>query len=83
MTLRESFLQGTHQYHLVEELDTMYLIRISPRKSSKWVAPPPEELITTEDLVRKESSVAGTDVERNGSSRAPEMTPSSVAARTE
>jgi len=71
------------QGRTLEELDTMYLLRISPRKSSKWVAPPPEELITTEDLVRKESSVAGTDVERNGGSRAPEMTPSPVATRTE
>jgi SP family sugar:H+ symporter-like MFS transporter len=67
----------------VEELDTMYLLRINPRKSSKWVAPSPEELVTTEKLVRKESGVTGTDVERNGGTRSLEMTPSPAAAPTE
>jgi SP family sugar:H+ symporter-like MFS transporter len=53
----------------VEEIDTMYLLHIDPRKSSKWIAPPPEELITTEKLVRGE--VSGTaDPEQNASTGA-------------
>jgi SP family sugar:H+ symporter-like MFS transporter len=67
----------------VEELDTMYLLRINPRESSKWVAPPPEELVTTEKLVRGESGVANTDMEYNGGTRAPDMTPSPAAVHTE
>jgi SP family sugar:H+ symporter-like MFS transporter len=61
----------------------MYLLHVNPRKSSKWVAPPPEELVTTEKLVRTDTGVAGTDVERNWGTKALEMTPSPAAARTE
>ena len=56
-------------YYLVEELDTMYLLRIDPRQSSKWVVPPMEELVTTEKLVRGESGATGTDVEHYGGTR--------------
>ncbi|KAL1845611.1 hexose transporter hxt5 [Paecilomyces lecythidis] len=31
----------------LEEIDTMYVMRIAPWKSSKWIPPPPEERITT------------------------------------
>jgi SP family sugar:H+ symporter-like MFS transporter len=47
----------------VEEIDTMYLIHVNPRESTKWIAPPPEQLITTEKLVRG-ASATGADVER-------------------
>jgi MFS transporter, SP family, sugar:H+ symporter len=67
----------------VEELDTMYLLRVNPRKSSKWIAPPKEELVTTEKLVRGESGPAGADVERNGSTVTPETAPSPSAAHVE
>ena len=42
------------QGRTLEELDTMYLQKVSPRKSSKWVAPTAEEM----SKIRKE---AGTD----------------------
>jgi MFS transporter, SP family, sugar:H+ symporter len=67
----------------VEELDTMYLLRVDPKKSSKWVAPPPEELVTTEQLVRGESGPTGADVERNGSTKTPETAPNPSATHTE
>jgi SP family sugar:H+ symporter-like MFS transporter len=57
----------------------MYLLRINPRESTKWIAPPPKELVTTEKVVRGESSVAETDLERNSGSRVPEMTTSPTA----
>ncbi|RQM06671.1 hypothetical protein DH86_00001291, partial [Scytalidium sp. 3C] len=36
------------QGRTLEEIDTMYLTHVDPRKSAKWVAPPPEELVTTD-----------------------------------
>jgi SP family sugar:H+ symporter-like MFS transporter len=57
----------------------MYLLRINPRESTKWIAPPPKELVTTEKVVRGEISVAETDLERNSGSRVPEMTTSPTA----
>lgn len=47
---------------LVEEIDTMYLLHIDPRQSAKWVAPPPDQLVTTEKLARR-ASQAGADIE--------------------
>ncbi|TVY79603.1 Hexose transporter 2 [Fusarium oxysporum f. sp. cubense] len=44
------------QGRTLEEIDTMYLERVSPMKSSKWVPPPPEEM----SRIRKQ---AGTDLE--------------------
>ncbi|KAI0167889.1 general substrate transporter [Pestalotiopsis sp. NC0098] len=43
------------QGRTLEEIDTMYVEHVSPMKSSKWVAPPPEEM----EKIRKE---AGTEV---------------------
>jgi len=48
----------------------MYILHIDPRKSSKWIAPPPEELITTERLVRGEVAGTGADLEMSDSARA-------------
>jgi MFS transporter, SP family, sugar:H+ symporter len=45
----------------------MYILHINPRESAKWVAPPPEELITTERLVRGEVAGTGADLEQNDS----------------
>jgi MFS transporter, SP family, sugar:H+ symporter len=69
----------------VEELDTMYLLHVNPRKSSKWVAPPTEELITTEKIVRGEVSGAGADLEQSASARAnaSETAPGPAADHTE
>lgn len=47
------------QGRTLEEIDTIYIERVRPWKSSKWVAPPPEEM----ERIRKQ---AGTDVEANG-----------------
>lgn len=41
----------------------MYVLHIDPRKSSKWVAPPLEELVTTERIARGEVSGTGADLE--------------------
>ena len=49
---------------LVEEIDTMYILHVNPRESSKWVAPPPEQLVTTEKLVRG-ASRTGAEVEHS------------------
>lgn len=43
------------QGRTLEEIDTMHVEHVSPRKSAKWIAPPPEEM----DRIRKE---AGTEV---------------------
>jgi len=58
------------QGRTLEEIDTMYILHIDPRKSSKWIAPPPEELITTERLVRGEVAGTGADLEMSDSARA-------------
>ncbi|UPK94625.1 hypothetical protein LCI18_005560 [Fusarium solani-melongenae] len=44
------------QGRTLEEIDTMYLERVSPMKSAKWQPPPPEEM----SRIRKQ---AGTDLE--------------------
>jgi SP family sugar:H+ symporter-like MFS transporter len=35
----------------LEEIDTMYLLHVSPRKSSKWEAPVGEDLVTADKLM--------------------------------
>ena len=59
------------QGRTLEEIDTMYLMKVVPWKSSEWVAPPPEELVTTEHLVTGNNSI-GANVEH---------TPSAISAR--
>jgi hypothetical protein len=39
------------QGRTLEEIDTMYILHVNLRETSKWITPPPEELITTERLV--------------------------------
>jgi hypothetical protein len=39
----------------------MYLLHVNPRESAKWVAPPPDQLVTTEKLVRRASRAADTE----------------------
>lgn len=71
------------QGRTLEEIDTMYILHVDPRKSSSWVAPPPEKLVTTERLVRGE--VAGTDVdlENAEAARAKETAPGPTADHSE
>lgn len=42
----------------------MYLTHVDPRKSAKWVAPPPEELVTTDRLVSRQGALDQHDAER-------------------
>jgi SP family sugar:H+ symporter-like MFS transporter len=58
------------QGRTLEEIDTMYILHVNPRESTKWIAPPPEELITTERLVRGEVAGTGADLEQSDSARA-------------
>lgn len=73
------------QGRTLEEIDTMYILHVNPRESTKWVAPPPEELITTERLVRGEVAGTGADLEQSDSARAraKETEPGPTAAHSE
>ncbi|KAI0469023.1 hexose transporter [Xylaria cf. heliscus] len=53
------------QGRTLEEIDTMYVEHVNPRKSAKWIAPPPEEIArirreagTGEDVDSSESNIA-------------------------
>ena len=50
------------QNRTLEEIDTMYIEKVPPWKSSKWVAPPPEEIAN----IRARAGTA--DVPENGMS---------------
>ena len=63
----------------MEEIDTMYLLHVNPRESAKWIAPAPDQLITTEKLVRG-ASRTGADVEQDASQ---ETVPGTVADHAE
>ncbi|TVY49664.1 High-affinity glucose transporter [Lachnellula occidentalis] len=74
------------QGRTLEEIDTMYILHINPIKSSEWVAPPPDQLVTTEKLVRGEVAGTGVDLEQSISARArakETAAPSPVAAHEE
>jgi SP family sugar:H+ symporter-like MFS transporter len=58
------------QGRTLEEIDTMYILHVDPRKSTQWIAPPPEELITTERIARGEVAGTGADLEASDSARA-------------
>jgi SP family sugar:H+ symporter-like MFS transporter len=49
------------QGRTLEEIDTMYVQHVNPRKSAKWVAPPPEEIAR----IRREAGT-GEDVASSG-----------------
>ncbi|KAI1356161.1 hexose transporter [Xylaria sp. FL0043] len=58
------------QGRTIEEIDTMYVQHVDPRKSDKWVAPPPEEIArirreagTGEDLDSSEINTANGSAE--------------------
>lgn len=44
------FFLEEHQGRSLEEIETMYLLRVPPWKSSKWVAPEGEDLVTADAL---------------------------------
>ncbi|KAK5171500.1 hexose transporter hxt5 [Saxophila tyrrhenica] len=44
------FFLCEHQGRSLEEIDTMYIMHVSPLKSSKWVAPEGEDLVTADKL---------------------------------
>ena len=57
----------------LEEIDTMYILHVKPWKSSKWVPPQGEDLVTTDSLnltpgardIRKENAPGSGAMERN------------------
>jgi len=55
------------QGRTLEEIDTMYILHVDPRKSAAWVAPPPEQLITTEQLVTGQVNTNGGGLEPTAS----------------
>ncbi|KXT18611.1 hypothetical protein AC579_9838 [Pseudocercospora musae] len=55
------------QGRTLEELDTMYLSNVLPWKSSKWVAPPPEEI----NRIRKEAGTHDAMDVEDGINQAP------------
>ena len=64
----------------------MYILHVDPRKSAKWVAPPPEELVTTERLVRGDHAGTGADLEQQDSAtraRNKETAPAPTADHNE
>jgi SP family sugar:H+ symporter-like MFS transporter len=73
------------QGRTLEEIDTMYILHIVPWKSTEWIAPPPEELVTTERLTRGEVNGNGPDLEQSESARAraKETAPAPIAGHTE
>ncbi|USW58834.1 Putative major facilitator, sugar transporter, major facilitator superfamily [Septoria linicola] len=44
------FFLEEHQGRTLEEIDTMYITHVPPRKSSKWVPPTGEDLVTADGL---------------------------------
>lgn len=66
----------------LEEIDTMYILHVDPRKSTSWIAPPPEELTTTERIARGEVAGTGADLEASDSARAraKETAPGNISA---
>lgn len=71
------------QGRTLEEIDTMYILHVKPWESSKWVAPPPEQLVTTERLVRGEVNGNGPDLEQSESARNKETAPGPTADHTD
>jgi SP family sugar:H+ symporter-like MFS transporter len=69
----------------LEEIDTMYILHINPRESSKWIPLAPEELVTTERLVRGKVAGLGRDLEISDSARvqAKETVPGPTAGHFE
>lgn len=53
------------QGRTLEEIDTMYLERVSPRKSAKWAPPPAEEMAR----IRKEAGTAEVPASGDSSAR--------------
>lgn len=53
----------------------MYILHVDPRTSAKWIAPPPDQLVTTNRIVRGEVAGTGADLEATGSARNKETAP--------
>jgi MFS transporter, SP family, sugar:H+ symporter len=45
----------------LEEIDTMYLLHVPPRKSSKWEVPVGEELVTAERIIKEKHGKKGSN----------------------
>jgi len=73
------------QGRTLEEIDTMYLMNVVPWKSAEWVAPPPEELVTTEKVVTggRLSGVTATNGVTNGATLEETASNASMRRRNE
>jgi MFS transporter, SP family, sugar:H+ symporter len=73
------------QGRTLEEIDTMYLMNVVPWKSAEWVAPLPEELVTTEKLVTggRLSGVTATNGVTNGATLEETASNASMRRRNE
>ncbi|ROV91207.1 hypothetical protein VMCG_09373 [Cytospora schulzeri] len=69
------------QGRTLEEIDTMYLERVSPRQSAKWVPPPAEEMARIRKLAGTEDDPATTSSEFDGEKG--KSAPGAVAQQTE
>lgn len=56
----------------LEEMDMMYVMRVPPWKSSKWVPPPPEQRITTGHVLDRRMAENYSGDEEDASKRKPE-----------
>ncbi|ROV96108.1 hypothetical protein VSDG_05014 [Cytospora chrysosperma] len=54
------------QGRTLEEIDTMYLERVSPRQSAKWIPPPAEEIARIRKLAGTEDAPVSTSSEYSG-----------------
>jgi SP family sugar:H+ symporter-like MFS transporter len=50
----------------LEEVDMMYVMRVPPWESSKWVPPPPEERVTTANVLDQRAARNIADEEEQG-----------------
>jgi SP family sugar:H+ symporter-like MFS transporter len=55
------FFLEEHQGRTLEEIDTMYVTHVPPRKSSKWQLPEGEEPLTADKVVESETRVEGAE----------------------
>ncbi|PLB54297.1 sugar transporter [Aspergillus steynii IBT 23096] len=56
----------------LEEMDMMYVMRVAPWKSSKWVPPPPDQRITTGHVLDRRMAENYSEGEEEATKRKPE-----------
>lgn len=46
----------------LEQIDTMYLMHVPPRKSTRWEVPHGEDLVTSDQVAKQRDGFAGRDM---------------------